>query len=246
MVIEILPIKISKDIEKNDNLADLILNSISSQELLDGDVLVVAQKIISKQEGQIVNLQTISPSILAIGIAAEYNKDARIVETILSQTRRIVRIENGIIIVETIHGFICANAGVDESNVKNGYITLLPRNPDDSAKILKDQIKEKAGKQVAIIIADTFGRPFRMGQTNAAIGVAGISPIWDYEGMEDTFGRIMKVTAISIADELCSAAELVMGKTLNSPVTIVRNYKFEDSKNSGKDLLRPKSEDLFR
>jgi len=146
MVIEILPIKISKDVEKNDNLADLILNSISSQELLDGDVLVVAQKIISKQEGQIVNLQTISPSILAIGIAAEYNKDARIVETILSQTRRIVRIENGIIIVETIHGFICANAGVDESNVKNGYITLLPRNPDDSAKILKDQIKEKNRK----------------------------------------------------------------------------------------------------
>ena len=246
MLIKIIPIKILKNVEKNDSLTDLILNSTSNLELRDGDILIVAQKIISKREGYQVNLQKVIPSVLATGIAAEYDKDPKVIEVILSQTSRIVRMENGIIIVETIHGFVCANAGVDESNVKNGFVTLLPRDPDTSANNLSQEIKEKIGKEVAVIIADTFGRPFRMGQTNVAIGIAKISSILDYEGTKDTYGRTMKVTAIAIADELCSAAELVMGKNLDSPVAIIRDYKFNQSDSSVKELLRPKPEDLFR
>ena len=246
MSIKILPVEITKDVEEGDDLVALIISSPSKPEILDRDILIIAQKIISKQEGQIINLDTVVPSILAIGIAAEYGKDPRIVEVILSQTNRIVRMENGVIIVETIHGFTCANAGVDESNVKDSCVTLLPRDPDQSANMLKKKIKERTGKDVAVILSDTFGRPFRMGQTNAAIGASGISLIRDYEGAKDTFGRTLKVTAIAVADELCSAAELVMGKSEKSPVAIVRNFKFETSSSSGKELVRPKPTDLFR
>ena len=153
---------------------------------------------------------------------------------------------NGVIITETTQGFICANAGIDESNVKNGYVTLLPKNADDTAKKLKDQIFQKTGKDVAVVISDTFGRPFREGQTNCAIGIAGISAISDYVGTKDTFGKTLHVTAIAIVDEICSAAELVMGKALNTPIAIVRNYKYQKSDSLAKDVIRLKSTDLFR
>ena len=243
MSIQIIPVKIQKDIVPNDNLVDLVLEST---EIQDGDILVFSQKIVSKSEGRILSLSSVNPSLLANGISSSYNKDPRLVELILSESKRIVRMENGIIIVETNHGFVCANAGIDESNVQDGYATLLPEDPDRSANLLKERIEQKTGKNIAVIISDTFGRPFRLGQTDVAIGVAGIDPILDYSGKPDTFGKIMQVTAIAIADEICSATELVMGKVEKCPVALVRNYKFNFSDAKIQNLLRPKHEDLFR
>ena len=243
MSIQIIPVKIQKDIVPNDNLVDLVLEST---EIQDGDILVFSQKIVSKSEGRILSLSSVNPSLLANGISSSYNKDPRLVELILSESKRIVRMENGIIIVETNHGFVCANAGIDESNVQDGYVTLLPEDPDRSANLLKEKIEQKTGKNIAVIISDTFGRPFRLGQTDVAIGVAGIEPILDYSGKPDTFAKIMQVTAIAIADEICAATELVMGKVEKCPVAIVRNYKFDFSNTKIQNLLRPKHEDLFR
>lgn len=246
MSLEIIPVKIHKEIEPNDDISELILSSTSKPEIKDNDILIITQKIISKQEGRVVQLSTITPSLLATGIGSEYGKDPYVVQKILDESKRIVRLSNGIIISETIHGFVCANAGVDESNVKLGYVTLLPKDPNMSAQKLQESIKKKTGKSVAVIISDTFGRPFRMGQTNCAVGFAGISAIVDYVGTKDTFDRVLRVTEIAIVDEICSASELVMGKSLHTPVAIVRNYKFTDPKNGISDLLRPKDEDLFR
>jgi len=246
MSLEIIPVKLGKEIEQNDDISELILSSTSKPEIKDNDILIVTQKIISKQEGRIVQLSTITPTLLATGIGSEYGKDPRIVQKILDESKRIVRLNDGVIISETIHGFVCANAGVDESNVKQGYVTLLPKDANTSAQKLRELIMKKTGKSTAVVISDTFGRPFRMGQTNCAIGFAGISAIADYVGTKDTFGRILHSTEIAIVDEICSASELVMGKSLNTPITIVRNYKFIDSKSDMNDLLRPKDEDLFR
>ena len=243
MTLEIIPVKIQKEIEFDDDLVDLILES---SEINNGDILVFSQKIVSKNEGRILNLSSVNPSLLANGIASSYGKDPRLVELILSESKRIVRMENGIIIVETKHGFICANAGIDESNVQDGYATLLPDNPDQSANLLKNRIEQKTGKNTAVIISDTFGRPFRLGQTNVAIGIAGIEPILDYNGKPDTFGRIMQVTAIAVADEICSASELVMGKVEKFPIAIIRNYDFNFSDTKIQKLLRSEHEDLFR
>jgi coenzyme F420-0:L-glutamate ligase / coenzyme F420-1:gamma-L-glutamate ligase len=246
MSLEIIPVKIDKEIEQNDDISELILSSISRPEIKDNDILIVTQKIISKQEGRTVQLSTITPSLLATGIGSEYGKNPQVVQKILDESKRIVRLSDGVIISETVHGFVCANAGVDESNVKQGYVTLLPKDPNTSAQKLRESIKRKTGKNIAVIISDTFGRPFRMGQTNCAIGLAGISTIVNYIGTKDTFGRVLHVTEIAIVDEICSASELVMGKSLNTPVTIVRNYKFNNSKSDINDLIRPKDEDLFR
>jgi coenzyme F420-0:L-glutamate ligase/coenzyme F420-1:gamma-L-glutamate ligase len=246
MSLEIIPIKIDREVEQNDDISDLILSSTSKSEIKDNDIIIVTQKIISKQEGRTVQLSTITPSLLATGIGSEYGKDPRVIQKILDESKRIVRLNDGIIISQTIHGFVCANAGVDESNVKQGYVTLLPKDASMSAQKLRESIKKKTGKNVAVIISDTFGRPFRMGQTNCAIGLAGISTIINYVGTKDTFGRVLHVTEIAIVDEICSASELVMGKSLNTPVTILRNYRFNDSKSDMNHLLRPKGHDLFR
>lgn len=242
MTLEVIPIHLRREIGVGDKLGDLL----SKTKFEDGDILVVSQKIISKQEGRIVNLDTVIPSLLAQGISSEYNKDPKLLEVILSETKRIVRMENGIIIVETKNGLICANAGVDESNVPNRFATLLPIDPNKSAKKLREELFKKNGKNIAVLISDTFGRPFRMGQTDCAIGISGINSILDYEGKKDTFGKTLRVTAIAIADELCSASELVMGKSLGCPAAIIRNYKFSPSDYSVKSLIRPKEEDLFR
>ena len=243
MSLQVIPIKIQKEIESGDNLVDLILESF---EINDGDVLVFSQKIISKNEDRILSLSSVNPSLLADGIASSYGKDPRLVELILSESKRIVRMENGVIIVETKHGFVCANAGIDESNVKDGYATLLPDDPDKSANLLKDGIKQKTGKNVAIIISDTFGRPFRLGQTDVAIGIAGLEPILDYNGKQDTFGKIMQVTAIAVADEICSTSELVMGKVQKCPIAVIRNYNFSSSTAKIQEMLRSDHDDLFR
>ena len=243
MSLQVIPVKIQKEIESGDDLVDLILESF---EINDGDVLVFSQKIISKNEDRILSLSLVNPSLLADGIASSYGKDPRLVELILSESKRIVRMENGVIIVETKHGFVCANAGIDESNVKDGYATLLPDDPDKSANLLKDRVKQKTGKDTAIIISDTFGRPFRLGQTDVAIGIAGLEPILDYNGKPDTFGKIMQVTAIAIADEICSTSELVMGKVQKCPIAVIRNYNFNSSTAKIQKMLRSDHDDLFR
>ena len=243
MCLQILPVPIEKEITSDDNLSKIIINSA---DIDDGDILVIAQKVISKQEGRIVELSSVKPSLLSEGISSQYNKDPRIIELILSESKRIVRMKSGLIIVETNHGFICANAGIDESNVADGFATLLPLDSDKSAKLIRNKILDETGKNIAIIIADTFGRPFRMGQTNCAIGISGLNPILDYSGTLDSFDRILRVTAIAIADELSAAAELVMEKTKKSPVVIIRNYPYDLMDKSIDDLIRPENEDLFK
>ena len=240
---QIIPIYIEKEIEYGDDISKLI---IDSEEIHNGDILVIAQKIISKQEGRIVKLSSVVPSLLAAGISSEYEKNPHIIELILNESKQIIRMERGILIVETKNGFICANAGVDESNVKNGFATLLPLNSDESAENIRKEILKKINKTVSVIIADTFGRPFRMGQTNCTIGISGMNPILDYAGTKDSFEKTLRITAIAIADELCSAAELVMKKATNCPVAVIRGYDFKNEHSSIRDLIRPQSEDLFR
>ena len=240
---QITPVHIEKEIDSSDNISKLISQSAK---LNDGDILVIAQKIISKQEGRVVALSTVTPSLLAQGIGSQYHKDPRVVELILSESKRIVRMKNEIIIVQTHTGFICANAGIDESNVKDGYATLLPADSDLSAQKIRDDIKNNFSKDVAVVVSDTFGRPFRMGQTNCAIGISGLNPILDYAGTLDSFGRILRVTEIAIADEFSAAAELVMGKTLNCPVVIIRDYLFEFGNYSVSSLIRSEDHDLFK
>ncbi|MGI0046465.1 MAG: coenzyme F420-0:L-glutamate ligase [Nitrosotalea sp.] len=243
---EIIPVFIENEIKPGDDLVELMLASKSGLNIQDDDILVFTQKIISKQEGRLVDLSSVNPTLLAIGIASEYKKDPRVVQLILEQSKRIVRMRNGVIISETIHGFICANAGIDESNVKEGCATLLPSDANASADALRKQVKEKTGKNISVVISDTFGRPFRQGQTNVAIGISGIAAILDYAGTQDNFGRVLRVTAIAIVDEICSAAELVMGKSIHAPIAIVRNCNLDGAKNAINDIIRSRSEDLFR
>jgi len=245
MSIQIIPIHLKQDIQPADDLIEQILSS-SKTTFENGDVLVISQKIISKHEGRVVNIESIIPSELSIGIASAYDKDPKLVQAILSESERIVRMEHGVIIVQTKHGFVCANAGIDESNVENGYATLLPNDSDKSAQEIRLKILQQTGKKIAVIISDTFGRPFRMGQTDHAIGVAGMDAILHYEGTSDTFGKILRVTATAIVDELCSAAELVMGKTKKTPAAIIRNFEFKENTGNIRNIIRSDEEDLFK
>jgi len=244
MSLQILPVQIKKEVQQGDDLVGLFTSAF--KDIQDGDIIVIAQKVISKQEGRQVELVQVIPSILSVGLASEYDRDPKLIEVILSEANRIVRLESGIIITETKHGFVCANSGVDESNLKPGFATMLPQNPDKSASDFAQGIMEKLHKKVAVIISDTFGRPFREGQTNVAIGVFGIPPLENYEGKKDTYGRTLRVTAIAQIDELCGAAELVMKKTANCPFAVIKNYSFESSYGTISQILRSKQTDLFR
>lgn len=248
MMIQIIPVRISADVRPHDDLGVLVIEAIKQNqaEICNGDVLVVAQKIVSKSEDRIVDLGGVKPSRKAIRMAKEHAKDPRVMELILQESVQIVRAKKGIIVSETKHGFVCANAGIDQSNVQGDVAVLLPVDPDRSASRLRDAIKRKAGKDVAVVITDTFGRTFREGQTNVAIGIAGIKPIKSYIGSRDMYGRKLKVTEIAIVDEIAPAAELVMGKAKGVPVVIVRGLEFEKTKSSIKPLIRPKENDLFR
>jgi coenzyme F420-0:L-glutamate ligase/coenzyme F420-1:gamma-L-glutamate ligase len=233
----------------HNDLSVIILEAIdrSQIEIQNGDILVVTHKIVSKAEGRVVELDSIEPSTRAINMAKEHDKDPRIMELILRESSQILRAKDGIIISETRNGFVCANAGVDQSNVKGDTAVLLPLAPDESADRVRHAVKKKVGKEVAVIITDTFGRTFRNGQTNVAIGIAGINPIKSYIGTYDMYGRKLRVTEIAVADEIASASELVMGKSESTPVAIIRGYNFEKtSKASIKSLLRAKDRDLFR
>ena len=248
-MIQITSIRISDDLRLYNDLNTMILAAISHNqtEIQDDDILVVTHKIVSKAEGRIVDLASVKPSTKAIRMAEEHDKDPRVMELILNESTQILRAKNGIIISETKHGFVCANAGVDQSNVEGDTAVLLPVAPDESASRLQDAVKKNVGKEIAVVITDTFGRTFRNGQTNVAIGIAGINPIKSYIGTYDMYGRKLRVTEIAVADEIASAAELVMGKAEGTPVAIIRGYNFEKtSKSSVKSLLRAKERDIFR
>ena len=210
-------------------------------------MLVVAQKVVSKAEGRLVALAEVRPSALAQAFAAAHKRDPRVVELVLQESRRIVKMDRGIIIAETHHGFVCANAGVDLSNVSGGDVAcLLPQDPDGSAAELRLALLRRTGVAPAVIISDTFGRPWRMGLANVALGIAGLPPLRSYVGEHDAHGYTLRTTVVAMADELASAAELVMGKTEQRPFALVRGYEPEEPAGSGRDLVRDAASDLFR
>ena len=232
-----------------DDLAGLIQEAAQQAELQlqDGDIVVVTQKIVSKAEGCLVSLGDVTPSLLAEEFARLWDKDARQVEVVLQASRRIVKMDRGVIIAETRHGFICANAGIDRSNMEgDDVVALLPPDPDASARLIRARLGEQMGVDVAVIISDTFGRPWREGLVNVAIGLAGMQANVDYTGQVDAQGYELKVTALSVADELAAAAELVMNKLDNVPVAVIRGYDYPRGEGDLNQLIRDPERDLFR
>jgi coenzyme F420-0:L-glutamate ligase/coenzyme F420-1:gamma-L-glutamate ligase len=246
--VRILPVHGIPEARPGDSVAALVLAGMAASGLTGepGDVLVLTQKLVSKAEGRLVALETVEPSPLARAYAARWDRDPRQVELVLRESVRIVRMDRGLIIAETHHGFVCANAGVDLSNVPPGYAALLPLDPDASAATIRRELAVRAGWEPAVIVSDTFGRAWRNGIVNVAIGVAGMRPLEDYRGRYDPYGNELRVTVIAVADELAAAAELVMGKVEGCPAAIVRGFRYEAGEGSGRELLMPAERDLFR
>ena len=246
--IELISVPGIPEVTEGDDLSALIAKAlrVAHIETQDGDVFVVAQKIVSKAEGRVVKLDSVEPSARAREWAAAFDKDARVVEVVLRESKRIVRMERGVLIAVTEHDFVCANAGVDTSNVAEGSVTLLPGDPDASARRIRAGLEAAFGVRFAVIMSDTFGRPWREGLVNVALGISGIAPLIDYRGQKDSHGNALKVTVIAIADELASAAELVMKKSSGIPVAIVRGFDYDARDGSGRELIRPPNLDLFR
>jgi coenzyme F420-0:L-glutamate ligase/coenzyme F420-1:gamma-L-glutamate ligase len=247
--VRIIAVEGIPEVRPGDDLASHILGAAQRQGLAfaDGDVLVVTQKIVSKAEGRIVDLATVTPGAFALQIAQQWEKDARVVETVLRESARIVRMGHGVMICETKHGLICANAGVDASNVEQlGTVTLLPVDPDASAEALRQRVEQAAGVPLAVIITDTFGRPWREGHLNFAIGVAGMLPLHDYTGQVDPAGYELRVTSMAVADELAAAAELAHGKLDRVPAAIIRGYDYPRGCGTARDMIRDPEKDLFR
>ena len=240
------------EIVAGDGLADIIVSAARAQgtAIGDGDILVVTQKVVSKAEGRTVDLREVEPSLLALELATAADRDPRLVEVVLRESRSIVRMDRdrGIIICETRHGFVCANAGVDTSNVPGeDFVSLLPEDPDRSAREILRRVTELVpAARPGVVISDTHGRAWREGQTNLAIGVAGMDPVQDYRGTADAFGLVMKVSTIAVADELASAAEMVMGKATGVPAALIRGYEFAPGAGTAKALVRDRANDLFR
>ena len=236
-------------IKANDNLAELIADAIAQMDLQlrDGDILSICQKIVSKAENRLVNLNDIEPSPLARKFAERWEKDPRAVELVLRQTSRIVRMDNAVLIVETGPGWVCANAGIDESNsLEDDRAILLPEDPDASAMRLRKDLKRITGAEIAVIITDTFGRPWRDGLTEVCLGVAGMDAMLDLRGSADLGGRELHHTVIAIADELACAAGLLMPKAGATPAVLIRGYHYKPAEGSAKALIRPAASDLFR
>ena len=228
--ITIIPIKNFPEITEGDDLIELLINCLenSTISIEENDIIVITQKIVSKSESRLRNLE-----------------DITFEELLAAESTEIIRKRGDLVIARTKHGFICANAGIDKSNIKNGHALLLPIDPDKSASKYREQIYARLQKKVAVIISDTFGRPWRVGQVNFAIGSSGIEPLVSYIGSTDTFENELNATEIAIIDEIASSAELVMEKTLNIPIAILRGVNYRDSKNNAKDLIRNKDEDFF-
>lgn len=241
------------EVAPGDDLGSLIFDAIATSGvgLEQGDILVVTHKIVSKAEGQVVDLRTIEPSTLAAEFGKRWDKDPRKIEVVLRESRRIVRMHNGLIIAETVHGFVCANAGVDASNASPDAVVLLPENPDASAANVRTALGVRSGlsdNAPAVIISDSFGRPWRHGIVNVAIGVSGMAPLADYRGLTDAAGYELSASILAVADEVAAAAELVMHKLAGRPVAIVRGYQSPLAGNAGtgRDLIMDPQRDLFR
>ena len=249
--VQVLAVPGLGEIAAGDDLIALIANASSAAALAvdGGDVFVVTQKIVSKAEGALIELAGVVPSEEARRWADHWQKDARLIELVLRQSVRIVRMERGVIISETRHGLICANAGVDTSNVDGRFAALLPADPDASARSLCRGLVARFSVPLGVVVSDTFGRPWREGQVNVAIGAAGLMPMTDYRGQTDSFGRELTASAIAVADELAAAAELVMGKTSRIPVALVKGTGLgtgRERDGSARALIRRAEEDMFR
>ena len=236
------------EIRTGDDLGKIVANAARQAGIRfwDRDILVIAQKIVSKSEGALVRLANVVPTGAAVTLAERLKKDPRAVEVVLRESRRIVRSDH-VLIAETHHGFVCANAGVDHSNVPgDDVVTLLPRNPDRSAKKLAAALRKTTGERVAVIISDTFGRPWRLGLTNVAIGAAGVPVLVDLRGTRDRHGKVLTATILAVADELAAAAGLLMDKSKGSPVVLIRGYRYKPRFEPAAGIIRPAAEDLFR
>lgn len=238
-MIQLLPVAGLPEVRPGDDLAALIAGA---SDVRAGDVVVVAQKVVSKAEGRLRDLTEVSPSARAADLGRRLGTDPRLVQVVLDESVRVVREERALI-VETRHGYVCANAGVDHSNIEaEETVALLPVDPDRSAA----ELRERLGPGVGVIVSDTFGRPWRLGIVNVALGVAGLAAVHDLRGTPDDFGRDLRATVVAIADELAAAAGLVMRKTARVPVVIVRGWRSDVPAGTGRDLIRPPAEDLFR
>ena len=250
--IEIIGLSGMPEFNTSHNLSEMIFEAALSSAggIQSGDVIVVTQKVVSKVEGMVRDLLDIEPTLEAEELAAKLGKDPRLVQLILEQSTEIVRtdFERGVLIMESIHGFICANAGIDSSNVEGETkVALLPKDSDASARKIVNDIKRITNvESLGVVISDTFGRPWRDGHVNFAIGCAGMSPFIDYKDTIDAVGQVLKVTTICIADELAAASELATGKSLNIPVVVIRGSEFNPENSEYESLLRPKENDLFR
>jgi coenzyme F420-0:L-glutamate ligase/coenzyme F420-1:gamma-L-glutamate ligase len=247
--LQIIPVPFAEEIRAGDSLLEKLLQALShpKRRLKAGDILVVKHKIVSKAEGQFVDLNTIKPSANSRAWARQYKLDARVTELALKQSRKIVRRKRGVLITETRHGLICANSGVDVSNVDGGsQAVLLPKDPDRSAGQLHRGLKKHLRLAIPVIITDSFGRPWREGLTEVAIGVAGMRALRDYRGQRDAYGYPLRVSIEAVADELACAAGLVCGKLARIPVCIIRGFRYRPARGSARELLRPAAADLFR
>ena len=236
-------------VNQGDNLGGLICSAMAASGLkaARGDILVVCQKVISKSEGRTCELRNIEPSALAIAFAVRWDKDPRAVELVLRQTSRIVRMDHGVLIVETGPGWVCANAGIDESNsMADGRAILLPEDADRSAAHLREEIRKITGVEIAVLVTDTFGRPWRDGLTEVCLGIAGMNPMLDLRGTSDLNGRELHHTVIALADEIAAGAGLLMPKAGAIPAVLVRGHSYEPCEGSAKVLIRPAEADLFR
>jgi coenzyme F420-0:L-glutamate ligase / coenzyme F420-1:gamma-L-glutamate ligase len=246
--VELIGLESIGEVAVGESVGELVCAACAREgvELSDDDVLVIAQKIVSKAEGQLLDLATIQPSARAKELARQTDKDAALTQVILDESREVIKTGGRALVVETHHGFICANAGVDQSNVGKNVVALLPRDPDDSARRIREAIRRQLGKTPTVIISDSFGRPWRLGTVDVAVGIAGMKAVKDERGLSDRYGYQLKAAVAAIADELAAAAELVMGKRDGVPVVVVRGCKVEKEAGTVQELLRPKAEDLFR
>jgi coenzyme F420-0:L-glutamate ligase/coenzyme F420-1:gamma-L-glutamate ligase len=248
-LLSLIPIPFADEIQPGDSLAGKLLESLRNcgVKLQSGDVLVLKHKVVSKSEGRLVDLETIQPSPDSVAWARKYKLDARVIELAVRESRAVIRRKNGVLITETHHGFLCANSGIDVSNVNGGrHALLLPKDPDRSAAQLHREIKKHTGHAIPVIITDSFGRPWREGQTEVAIGIAGMKPLRDDRGRRDPHGYKLRVSLEAVADELACAAGLVCGKLNRTPACIVRGFRYEPGRGCTRDLLRPAASDLFR
>lgn len=242
------PLKRMPLVREGDDLGELIIEAAEAQDIVveDGDVIIVAQSIVSKSEGNVIDLNTVEPTERAEEIAEKIGKDPRKVEVILQQTKEIVRLEH-VLISQTKHGFMCANAGVDSSNAGPDQVTILPEDPDTSAKSIRDEIKESTNVEVAVIISDSQGRAFRRGALGVAVGVAGLTPVSDLRGAADVYGKKLESTRVATADALAAVGSMVMGEAGEStPVVIIKGAPYERGEGGVQELLRPREKDLFR